>query len=103
MKKLLIILALFTSLNADVADDKFKHLYVGVGIYAGCLMVYGVVENMGYDIKYDKSVLCLAPVVIAGASKEIYDSNHDGHEAEFADFAYTIAVPVATSVVLYRW
>ena len=104
IKKLVIIgIILYSTILNATADDKFKHMYVGVGIYAGCLMTYGIVENMGYSIKYDKATICLAPVIIAGAGKEIWDSTKENHEAEFADFAYTIAVPLSMSVVLYKW
>ncbi len=105
MKKILIVLILTLGLNAEnkVASDKASHLMVGTGIYVGCLLFKGGAEALHFDMSYLTSTTCLIPVIVAGVGKELYDANHEGHEAEFADLAYTVAVPLGMSIVLYEW
>lgn len=105
--KILVAVALLnivgvTALKAEVKSDKFAHAFVGVGIYGACLLTGGILDEMGYEHKLD-TTYCLIPVAIAGIGKELYDSKHDNHTAEFADFAYTMAIPVGFSVVFYEW
>lgn len=102
MKKLFIALMLITSINAKTNDDKVSHALVGAGIYGLCLVTGGIIEKAGYD-NYLDSTTCLLPVAVAGIGKEIYDANHEGHNAEWEDFAYTMAIPVGMSIVLYEW
>ena len=89
------------SLSAEVQDDKFSHLMVGTGIYAGCLLIASIVENKGYDLPYSKAVLCLVPVGVVSLGKEVYDTKNGN--AEFADFAYTMAVPLGMGFAVYKW
>jgi len=103
MKKILLAIMLLTFTHAGVQSDKFQHAFVGVGIYGLCLITSGLIEDAGYDLHYDKAVMCLLPVAVAGAGKELYDSTKDNHNAEFADFAYTMAIPLSTSIILYKW
>jgi hypothetical protein len=102
MKKLLIILLLLTSINAKVDSDKISHTLVGAGIYGLCLLTGEIMKEAGYN-SYLDSTTCLLPVAVAGIGKEIYDANHEGHNAEWEDFAYTMAIPITTSIVLYKW
>ena len=97
MKNIFLILALTATMsNAKIQGDKFAHAFIGSAIYVGCL----VVTNVMYD---DTEMgWCLLAPIIAGAGKELYDSRHEGHTAEFADFAATVAIP-ATSLIIYKW
>ena len=99
--KVLLVLLMTTMLNAEIANDKMSHLMAGVGIYSGCLVVVSMLENKGYDLPYNKATLCLLPVGMAGLGKELYDTKNGN--AEFADFAYTIAVPLGMSFIVYKW
>jgi len=94
MKKLILIIALMSSLNADLAGDKFKHAAAGFLIYGGCLIVADM-THMNNPVGY-----CLIPVVAAGIGKELYDE-----KGELNDVLATVAVPAAlsTSFVLLKW
>ena len=87
---------------SPIPDDKAKHAFVGFGIYAGCLLAKGAIESAGYDTWLNKDT-CLIPVIIAGVGKEIYDSQHDGHTAEFMDAVATMAIPVTLNYVVFEW
>ena len=103
LKKLLLVLIMISTLNgASVPEDKFKHAFVGFSIYGLCLFGGVILDEFDYDHPLDGAT-CLVPVFIAGAGKEIYDANNDGHTAEFADFAATVAIPVGLSFVIYEW
>jgi len=97
MKKIILIMLLAVTLNAQIADDKYKHLVAGFVIYSTCLIYGNVIDNSYWDKN-----TCLIPVAVAGVGKEVYDNSHGG-TVEFADFAYTMAVPITFNVVLYRW
>ena len=105
MKKILMMIVVFilslTQLQA-VPSDKFQHAFVGVGIYAGCFLVKGIGESMHYDMDYLDAKTCLIPVVAAGVGKELWDSQHRNHTAEWQDAAATIAIPLGT-FVLVEW
>ncbi len=94
MKKLIFVIALMSSLNADVAGDKFKHAAAGFLIYGGCLIVADM-TNMSNPVGY-----CLIPVVAAGIGKELYDD-----KGELDDVLATVAAPIAlsTSFVVLKW
>ena len=102
MLKILAILLLVTQLNANIESDKFQHMFVGFGIYAVCLLTGNILDSLEYTHPLDGAT-CLVPVFIAGAGKEWYDHGHEGHTAEFADFAYTVAIPVGLSFAIYEW
>jgi len=104
MKKIILFL-IMTSIfaQAQMASDKFAHLFVGGAIYVGCFFVKSIGESMKYDMDYLNTTTCLIPVIVAGAGKELYDSTKDDHDAEFADFAYTMALPLTAGIVLYKW
>ena len=102
MKKIFILLILVTAMNAKVSGDKELHLLAGAGIYGLCLITGNIMEEAGYN-SYLDSTTCLIPVSLIGAGKELYDSKRDNHTAEFSDFAYTMAIPVGMSIILYKW
>jgi len=91
------------NVNAGKYDDKAKHAFVGLGIYAGCFFIKGIGEGLKYDMDYLTARTCLIPVVVAGVGKEVYDSQHDGHTAEFMDVVATIAVPATLTFVIFEW
>ena len=99
---LLMALTLTTNIHADIGEDKFKHAFAGLSIYAGCFFVKGTGEALNYDMDYLTPATCLIPVVVAGVGKEIYDSQHDGHTAEFMDAVATVAIPFGT-YTLFSW
>lgn len=102
MKKITIIaLFLASSLQAGIEADKYKHAYVGIGIYVGCLAFDKVLESIGYNTLLDAKT-CLVPVVAAGIGKEVYDSQHENHTAEVMDTVATVAIPFG-AVTLYEW
>lgn len=104
-KTALVLLALISIANAEIkiADDKFKHAYVGIAIYAGCLFLKGGLDALNYDSKYITTTTCLIPVVVAGVGKEIYDANTDGHVSEWQDAFATMAIPSTLTLTLYEW
>lgn len=97
MKKLMILLIALTVSSHAVSQDKFDHAFAGTIIYAVCLMTGGVLDEMDYEHPLTTAG-CLIPVLVAGIGKEIYDD-----DGEFADVAYTMAIPVTFSVVFYKW
>jgi len=103
LASLITVAILSQGLNATGKRDGFSHAIVGLGIYVGCFMVKGVGETMKYDMDYLTPTTCLIPVVVAGVSKELYDSQHDGHTAEFMDVVATIAIPMSLTFVVYEW
>lgn len=93
-----------SSANDYIAQDKQKHLIAGVAIYSTCIAGGYILKAMSYENNWLTPVNCLAPVIIAGAGKEIYDYNNpQNHTAEFADFAYTVAVPIMASFVITKF
>jgi len=107
MRKLLLsllaVMAIGQSLHAEIPRDKYSHAIAGLGVYVGCFMVKGVGESLKYDMDYLTARSCLIPVIVAGVGKEIYDSQHDGHTAEFMDVVATIAIPVTLNYVIFEW
>ena len=102
MKKIIMTLLLITlTANAGIPADKRKHALVGIGIYAGCMLVGKLVESAGYD-SFLNAKTCLIPVAAAGIGKELYDRNHVNHTPEVMDAVATMAIPVG-SVVLFSW
>ena len=102
MKKFILIAALMVStLQANMGADKYKHAYVGIGIYAGCMLVDSILEGAGYDTMLNEKT-CLIPVAVAGIGKEIYDSQHANHTADAMDAVATVAIPFG-AVTLYTW
>jgi len=99
MKKLLLVIATLSSLNADIPSDKFKHLAAGFVIYGGCLIVADLTD-IPHPIEH-----CLVPVIAVGVGKEIYDNHADGHVSELNDILATVAVPamLSTSFIILRW
>ena len=96
MKKLLIFLAMATALNAGIEQDKYEHIFAGAIIYGGCI----VISNIIYEDP--NAELCLIAPLAAGIGKEVWDSQHDNHVAEWQDVAATMAIPTA-SIVIYKW
>ncbi len=103
MMIMIMVLLSISNLNAEIADDKFAHAYVGAGIYVGCMMFKGAGEALDYDMSYLTEFTCLIPVAVAGIGKEIYDNNHEGHTAEWQDAVATMVIPLGASVVIYKW
>jgi len=106
MKKLILSILILlgtTQSQAKIADDKAQHMFAGVGIYVGCLMIKGAGEALKYDMDYLTTTTCLIPVVVAGVGKELYDANHDNHTAEWQDAVATIAIPLGMTVILYEF
>ncbi len=102
MKKYIFIALLMVSaLNASIGADKYKHAYVGIGIYAGCMLVDSILEGAGYDTMLNEKT-CLIPVAVAGIGKEIYDSQHANHTSDAMDAVATMAIPFV-GVTLYSW
>jgi len=97
MKKLLLVIATLSSLNADIASDKFKHLAAGFVIYGSCLIVADLTD-MPHPVEH-----CLVPVIAAGVGKEIYDNHADGHVSELNDILATVAVPVVFTFTIRRF
>ena len=95
---------LFTSiLNAEIALDKKLHAGVGTLLYFGCTATFAVFEHNGYSLNYDKSMICLIPVISVGAGKEAWDSTKENHTSDWQDAAYTILPSVGLSFVIYKW
>lgn len=110
MRKILLVMmfiGMFGKVNAGnftIADDKFKHMYVGAGIYGLCVMGGGVLDAFDVKDHWLTPVKCLIPVAVIGAGKEIYDYNHpESHTAEFADFTYTMSLPVLTTLLVIKF
>ena len=93
MRKIALIISLTLSLNASIGSDKVQHAAAGTLIYMGCVLTGKVI---GGD--YLTSSTCLLPVVAAGIGKELSDDKFD-----WQDVGATVAIPIAFSVVIYKW
>ena len=102
MKRFFIAFMLIAGINANAAKGDAEHLLAGAGIYGLCIIAGSIIEESGYD-NYLNSTTCLIPVAVIGAGKEIYDSTNDNRTSSWEDFAYTMAIPVGMSIVLYKW
>ena len=100
MKKIILMIIATLSLHSEIPNDKLTHAFAGMGIYVGCFFVKNIGESVNYDMGYLTIKTCLIPVVVAGVGKEIYDSQHDNHTADWQDAAATMVLPVATFVIL---
>ena len=103
----LLLLGLTSSVQSKnlIPDDKFKHMFVGAGIYVTCIFGGGALDIIGLNgTKWFNKDTCLIPVFLAGAGKELYDYKHPKtHTAEFADFAYTMSLPLITRFIILEF
>ena len=99
MKKLIIgCLLVLSTLQADfIQQDKKGHLIGGAIIYTSCFIASEVIEY-----KYLNANTCALLTLGVAVGKEVYDSQHDNHTAEFSDITATMAVPTV-HMVFYKW
>ncbi len=93
MRKIALIILMTLSLNASIGSDKIQHAAAGTLIYMGCILV-----GKSIDSSYLTTNTCLLPVIAAGIGKELSDDKFD-----WQDVGATVAVPIAYSVVFYKW
>ena len=101
MRKILIVCLLLLSTSVLQADfiqkDKQGHLIGGAIIYTSCYMLSEAIEY-----KYLNPNTCALLTLGVAVGKEVYDSQHDNHTAEFSDITATMAVP-SLHFILLRW
>lgn len=101
MRALLIALIFTNALYAQdfIQEDKKQHAVAGLVIYLGCIVTGEILKkNDVTDVVNSKT--CVLASIGAGAAKEIYDYNTDGHVADFSDFTATAITPMLISYTL---
>ena len=100
MKILLMISLLIAHLNADfIQEDKKQHAAAGLITYGLCILGGEILKKQDVTdtINYKTCVLAVAGVAVG---KELYDSQHDGHVAEFSDITATVVAPLLISYTI---
>jgi hypothetical protein len=100
MKKLAFILLLSASLNAEfLQQDKKYHIASGLVTYSVCIVLSEILKKQDVT-DHINSKTCVLPVVAVAVGKELYDSRHDNHTADFNDFTATVFAPLLISYTI---
>ncbi len=83
-------------------EDKIDHAMVGGLIGVATLAV--IDEAMPRLRPWERRVIAMVPVIVAGVGKEIYDNRHqDLHTSDWRDAATTIAAGAVSIEIVIRW